>query len=297
MESPLALYRRYRPETFAEVIGQEHVTEPLRAALAGNRVNHAYLFSGPRGCGKTTSARILARTLNCVQAPVADPCGECDSCVDLARRRPGVDRRHRDRRGVPRWRRRRARPAGEGLLRAGQEPLQGLHHRRGPHGLDAGFQRAAQAGRGAAGAPPLHLRHDRAREGHPDHPLPHPPLPVPADPAAADVLLPLRAVREGRCRGRARGAAARRTRGRRVGPRHPVRPRPADRRRRSRRGHPRAGRRGCWATRPTRCSTRWWTRSPRPTARPCSGSSTRSSRPARTRATSPRTCSGGCATW
>jgi len=89
VESPLALYRRYRPETFAEVIGQDHVTEPLRAALAGNRVNHAYLFSGPRGCGKTTSARILARALNCEQAPVADPCGECDSCRDLARRGPG----------------------------------------------------------------------------------------------------------------------------------------------------------------------------------------------------------------
>ena len=89
MESPLALYRRYRPETFAEVIGQEHVTAPLRAALAANRVNHAYLFSGPRGCGKTTSARILARALNCVQAPVADPCGECDSCRDLARGGPG----------------------------------------------------------------------------------------------------------------------------------------------------------------------------------------------------------------
>ena len=88
-ESPLALYRRYRPETFAEVIGQEHVTEPLRAALAGNRVNHAYLFSGPRGCGKTTSARILARALNCAKAPVADPCGECDSCHDLGRGGPG----------------------------------------------------------------------------------------------------------------------------------------------------------------------------------------------------------------
>jgi DNA polymerase-3 subunit gamma/tau len=85
----LALYRRYRPETFTEVIGQDHVTEPLRAALAGNRVNHAYLFSGPRGCGKTTSARILARALNCDQAPVADPCGECDSCRDLARSGPG----------------------------------------------------------------------------------------------------------------------------------------------------------------------------------------------------------------
>lgn len=89
MESPLALYRRYRPETFAEVIGQDHVTTPLRSALAGNRVNHAYLFSGPRGCGKTTSARILARALNCEQAPVADPCGECDSCRDLARNGPG----------------------------------------------------------------------------------------------------------------------------------------------------------------------------------------------------------------
>src|SRR6187455_630403 len=89
MESPLALYRRYRPETFAEVIGQEHVTEPLRAALAGNRVNHTYLFSGPRGCGKTTSARILARALNCERAPIADPCGECQSCRDLARGGPG----------------------------------------------------------------------------------------------------------------------------------------------------------------------------------------------------------------
>ncbi len=89
MEPTLALYRRYRPETFAEVIGQDHVTEPLRAALANNRVNHAYLFSGPRGCGKTTSARILARALNCEKAPIADPCGECQSCRDLARGGPG----------------------------------------------------------------------------------------------------------------------------------------------------------------------------------------------------------------
>ena len=80
-----ALYRRYRPETFADVIGQEHVTEPLMQALRTGRVNHAYLFSGPRGCGKTTSARILARCLNCEQGPTATPCGECDSCVALAR--------------------------------------------------------------------------------------------------------------------------------------------------------------------------------------------------------------------
>ncbi|WP_189913106.1 DNA polymerase III subunit gamma and tau [Kitasatospora xanthocidica] len=85
----LALYRRYRPETFAEVIGQEHVTAPLQQALRNNRVNHAYLFSGPRGCGKTTSARILARCLNCEQGPTPTPCGECQSCRDLATGGPG----------------------------------------------------------------------------------------------------------------------------------------------------------------------------------------------------------------
>ncbi|WP_285736018.1 DNA polymerase III subunit gamma and tau [Kitasatospora phosalacinea] len=85
----LALYRRYRPETFAEVIGQEHVTAPLQQALRNNRVNHAYLFSGPRGCGKTTSARILARCLNCERGPTPDPCGECQSCRDLATGGPG----------------------------------------------------------------------------------------------------------------------------------------------------------------------------------------------------------------
>ncbi|MGW1722749.1 DNA polymerase III subunit gamma and tau [Streptomyces sp. NPDC002306] len=87
--SSLALYRRYRPESFAEVIGQEHVTDPLQQALRNNRVNHAYLFSGPRGCGKTTSARILARCLNCEQGPTPTPCGICDSCQDLARNGPG----------------------------------------------------------------------------------------------------------------------------------------------------------------------------------------------------------------
>jgi len=80
-----ALYRRYRPDTFADVIGQEHVTVPLMTALKKNRVNHAYLFSGPRGCGKTTSARILARCLNCEQGPTDTPCGVCPSCVELAR--------------------------------------------------------------------------------------------------------------------------------------------------------------------------------------------------------------------
>jgi DNA polymerase-3 subunit gamma/tau len=80
----LALYRKYRSATFAEVIGQEHVTVPLRNALDAGRINHAYLFSGPRGCGKTSSARILARSLNCAEGPTADPCGVCDSCRELA---------------------------------------------------------------------------------------------------------------------------------------------------------------------------------------------------------------------
>jgi len=80
-----ALYRRYRPETFAELIGQSQVTDPLRTALRTDRVNHAYLFSGPRGCGKTTSARILARCLNCAEGPTDTPCGVCASCVELAR--------------------------------------------------------------------------------------------------------------------------------------------------------------------------------------------------------------------
>jgi DNA polymerase-3 subunit gamma/tau len=85
----LALYRKYRPATFAEVRGQEHVTQPLRQALRSGRINHAYLFSGPRGCGKTSSARILARSLNCVNGPTPDPCGVCDSCVALAPSGPG----------------------------------------------------------------------------------------------------------------------------------------------------------------------------------------------------------------
>jgi DNA polymerase III subunit gamma/tau len=85
----LALYRKYRPSTFAEVIGQDHVTEPLQQALRNNRVHHAYLFSGPRGCGKTSSARILARSLNCEQGPTPTPCGVCDSCTGLAPSGPG----------------------------------------------------------------------------------------------------------------------------------------------------------------------------------------------------------------
>jgi len=85
----LALYRKYRPSTFAEVIGQEHVTEPLSNALQSGKIHHAYLFSGPRGCGKTSSARIMARSLNCEKGPTPTPCGECQSCKDLVANGPG----------------------------------------------------------------------------------------------------------------------------------------------------------------------------------------------------------------
>src|SRR4051812_13106924 len=85
----LALYRRHRPGSFAEVIGEDHVTGPLMQALSSGRVHHAYLFSGPRGCGKTSSARILARSLNCVDGPTPTPCGVCDSCIALAPNGPG----------------------------------------------------------------------------------------------------------------------------------------------------------------------------------------------------------------
>ncbi len=85
----LALYRKYRPSTFSEVVGQEQVTEPLMNALSNDRIHHAYLFSGPRGCGKTSSARIMARSLNCEKGPTPNPCGECQSCKDLVANGPG----------------------------------------------------------------------------------------------------------------------------------------------------------------------------------------------------------------
>src|SRR6516162_324188 len=82
--SYLVLARKYRPATFAEVVGQEHVTRTLRNAFAAGRVHHALLMTGPRGCGKTTVARIVGRALNCEQGPTADPCGTCAACTSIA---------------------------------------------------------------------------------------------------------------------------------------------------------------------------------------------------------------------
>ncbi len=140
--------------------------------------------------------------------------------------RPRLARRHRDRRGVAQRRRRRPRPAGAGLLRPGLQPLQGLHHRRGPHGHDGGVQRAAEARRGAAGLREVRLRDDRARERPADHPLAHPPLPLPADVAeGADRAADLRRGVRGHRRRQHRHPAGR-TRGSRQRARRPVDPGP-----------------------------------------------------------------------
>ena len=128
----LALYRTYRPGSLAEVIGQEHVTEPLARALESGRTHHAYLFSGPRGCGKTSTARIMARSLNCEQGPTANPCGQCRSCVELAPNGPGsmdvVELDAATHRGIDD-----ARDLREKAIYApGCQSFQDLHHRRGP---------------------------------------------------------------------------------------------------------------------------------------------------------------------
>ena len=275
MESPLALYRRYRPETFAEVIGQDHVTEPLRAALAGNRVNHAYLFSGPRGCGKTTCARILARALNCEQAPVADPCGECDSCRDLARGGPGsidvIEIDAASHGGVDDARDLREKAFFAPVRSRYKVYIIDEAHMVSTQGFNALLKLVEE--------PPPHLRFIFATT-EPDKVLPtirsrthH--YPFRLIPPRLLSSLPLRAVREGGRHHRAGRAAARGPRRRRLGPRHPLGARPADRRRRARRASPTRWPPGCSATPPTPCSTRSSTRSRPATGRRCSASSTR----------------------
>jgi DNA polymerase-3 subunit gamma/tau len=177
VDAPLALYRRYRPDTFADVIGQAHVTGPLSAALENNRVSHAYLFSGPRGCGKTTSARILARALNCETGPSPTPCGTCESCVELARGGPGsvdvIEIDAASHGGVE--------DARELRERAFFAPMKARYK---VYIIDEAHmvttQGPAQARRGAARASAFHLRHHRARQGHRHDPVAHAPLPLPA---------------------------------------------------------------------------------------------------------------------
>ncbi len=124
-----ALYNRIRPRTFAQVVGQEHVTDALAAALKSGRLHHAFLFSGPRGCGKTSSARILAASLNCVSGPTPTPCGTCEHCVAI-RTGSSMDVIEIDaasHRGIDDAREIRERA----IFMPAVGALQGLHHRRG----------------------------------------------------------------------------------------------------------------------------------------------------------------------
>ena len=157
-----ALYRKWRSRTFDEVVAQEHVTRTLSNALQSGRIAHAYLFTGPRGTGKTSTARILAKAVNCTGPDGQRPCNQCPTCLAVERRPPaGPDR---DRRRLQPRHRRDPRPAREGQLPADRGALQGLRHRRSPHADQRGLQRAAQDAGGAAAARDLHPGHHRAAQ-------------------------------------------------------------------------------------------------------------------------------------
>ena len=229
-----ALYNTYRPRDFSQVIGQEHVTDALQTALRTGRLHHAFLFSGPRGCGKTSSARILAASLNCVNGPTPTPCGECGPVRGDPVR--VVHGRHRDRRCLARWGGRRQGHARAGRLRTGDRALQDLRRRRGARGHAGRLQRPAEAGRRAPAVPEVRLRDDGAGQGHPDHPVPDPSLRVPAGAADRAAAPPGNGLRVRGRRRRPAGAAAGGPGGRRIGARRPLGAGSAPRRRR--RGRP-----------------------------------------------------------
>ena len=256
------------PETFAEVIGQDHVTDPLQQALRNDRVNHAYLFSGPRGCGKTTSARILARGLNCEQGPTPEPCGVCDSCVDLARGGPGsldvIEIDAASHGGVDD-----ARDLRERAFFAPAAARYKIYIIDEAHMVThAGLQRPAQARRGAAAAPEVHLRDDRAGARSSARSA-RAPTTTRSGWCRRGVLQDyLRQAVRGRGRpGRPGRAAAGRARRRRLGARLAVGARPADRRRRTRGRHVRVRRRPARLHRRRAARRRRRRASPRPTRR------------------------------
>ena len=202
--------RRYRPQDFEQLVGQSQVSQALANAINTNRVGHAYLFTGARGVGKTSTARIFAKCLNCVTGPTTTPCGKCDICQGIASgddvdviEIDGASNRGIDEiRQLPQQRQRPSQPGA----------LQDLHHRRSAHADDAGVQRAAQDAGRAAGARQIHLLHDRGGQDSDHGPLALPAVRLRPDrdevdprPAGGD-LHERRGA--GRCRGACRSSPA-----------------------------------------------------------------------------------------
>ena len=239
--SYLVLARKYRPQRFSELVGQEHVARTLSNAIAQNRVHHAFLFTGARGVGKTSAARILAKALSCEKGPTAEPCGDVRP-VPGDRGRP-LRRRHRDRRRVEhQGRGDQVDPRG-GALPARARAAQGLHHRRGSHAVGAFVQCAAEDAGGAAAARRVRVRDDRGAQDSGHDPVALPALRLQADLDGAAGRAPRRHPAGREDQGDAGRGAPDRAPGGRVGARRAVAARPGDRLRRAR-GADRRGDRG-----------------------------------------------------